>query len=134
MPDSDAGILVKRNDTIPVRPDENFFVEAKRYNGETECLVGSLTVDNQERKNNKPCIEMVHGGDDGSEQVNFTNYRDLRYHTIEGILYHISPTEQEIAAAESAGVTPNIPVNINRSVEFLTKKGNTVTVQYPNFF
>lgn len=66
--------------------------------------------------------------------MDYTNYRTLNYHTIDGILYHISPTEEEIAAADENGATPSLPININRSVEFLTKKGNIATIAYPNFY
>lgn len=44
-----------RNDTIPVRPDENFFMEVKRYDGNTKCLVGTLTIDGKKFENNKKC-------------------------------------------------------------------------------
>ena len=66
--------------------------------------------------------------------VNYTNYRTLKYHTIDGVLRHISPTQEEISAADKNGVTPNLPIDINRSIEFLTKKGNIARLQYPNFF
>lgn len=107
----------------------------ERYNGSTDCLIGTLSIDGQNFQNNNSCIYTTKSGSDGdSETVNRTNYRNLSYHTIDGILYHISPTEEELKAAEKNGVTPNLPININRSVEFVTKKGNIVTIKYPNFF
>lgn len=49
-------------------------------------------------------------------------------------MYHISPTQDEISAADANGVTPNLPINIVRSVEFVTKKGNIAKIEYPNFY
>lgn len=127
---------------IPLRPEANIMNEIARYNGSTGCLVGSVSIDGQKYSNNRTCIYRYNSGSSnrtGSSKdddiiVNYTNYRTLTYHTIDGILRHISPTQEEIAAADKNGVTPNLPIDINRSIEFLTKKGNIATLQYPNFF
>lgn len=118
---------------IPIRVDDNFFAEMNRYSGSTRCMVGDLIIDGKKFSNHNECIE-YHRWDDEDVRVNYTNYRNLNYHTIDGILYHISPTDEEFKAAEDNGATPSIPVNINRSVEFLTKKGNIAKIQYPNFY
>lgn len=122
-----SGINISGNfqtNAIPLRPDANFLIEAARYSTNTACLVGAISIDGQKIENNNSCVYTYkEGGKDGETYtVNNTNYRNLNYHTIDGILYHISPTNDEIAAAESNGVTPNLPINIDRSVEFLTKK------------
>lgn len=122
---SNFSILGNREtNTIPLRADANFLVEAARYSNNTACLVGTIIVDGHKIDNNNSCIYTYkEGGSDGETYtVNNTNYRNLNYHTIDGILYHISPTDEEFKAAEDNGATPSIPVNINRSVEFLTKK------------
>ncbi len=51
-----------------------------------------------------------------------------------GFLKHVSPTDEEISAAESNGVTPSLPVDMVRYLEFLTPKGNIARINYPNFF
>ncbi len=51
-----------------------------------------------------------------------THYEDRYYHTIPSLWKHISPTDEEIAAESINGVTPSTPVDIKRSVEFLTAK------------
>ena len=53
---------------------------------------------------------------------------------IPSLLTHVSPTSEEITAAEVNQVTPNIPVDVIRSLDFLTPKGNIATFTYPNFF
>ena len=94
-----------------------------------------LTLDGQTWNNNRSCIYETSGSDgESGTRENYTSYRSLKYHTIDGIMYHISPTPEEFAAADANGATPNLPININRSVEFVTKKGNIVKIQYPNFF
>ncbi len=61
-------------------------------------------------------------------------YQNLSYHTIPSLLTHISPTSEEIGAATANSITPNIPVDMVRSVDFLTPKGNIATFTYPDFF
>ncbi len=56
------------------------------------------------------------------QSVDNTLYEDVSYHTIPSILRHVSPTEEEIKAAKDTGVTPSIPVDMVRYVEFLTPK------------
>ncbi len=50
------------------------------------------------------------------------------------MMRHISPTDEEITAAETNGVTPSLPVDTVRYLEFLTPKGNIARINYPNFF
>lgn len=63
-----------------------------------------------------------------------THYENRYYHTVPSLWKHISPEEKEIAAAKENGVTPSLPVDIKRSVEFLTAKGNIARFEYPDFF
>lgn len=96
--------------------------EANRYNGESDCLVGSIYIDGKETlKNNKPCKQNI-SLDGEMLSLDETNYRTLKYHTITGTLLHASPTKEEISAAMTNGATPSLPVDVNHSLEFLTKK------------
>lgn len=63
-----------------------------------------------------------------------TVYEDRVFHTIPSLLHHISPTDDEIQAAEDNGVTPSLPVDMVRYVEFLTQNGKIARINYPNFF
>ncbi len=66
--------------------------------------------------------------------VDNTRYENQFFHTIPSILHHVSPTESEISAAKSNGLTPSLAVDMDRYVEFLTPKGNIAQLHYPNFF
>lgn len=126
---------------VPIRPGD-FFTEARWYKEGKECLVGKMTVDGKTLgASRESCItqpvflsraEREEGA--GGSVTDTTNYRDLEYHTIDGILLKTSPTDEEIKAAEEVAVTPNLAVNQIRSMEFVTKKGNIVTLEFPNFF
>ncbi len=67
-------------------------------------------------------------------EVDKTQYEDRYYHTIPSVWSHISPTDDEIIAAKTNGMTPSLPVDQIRYVEFLTPKGNVARINYPNFF
>lgn len=69
-----------------------------------------------------------------SGYTDITHYEDRYYHTIPSLWKHISPTDEEIVAATTNGVTPSTPIDIKRSVEFLTAKGNIARFEYPDFF
>jgi hypothetical protein len=51
-----------------------------------------------------------------------TTYKDILYHTIPSIVYHKSPTDDEIAAALKTGATPSLSIDMDRYVEFQTPK------------
>ena len=53
---------------------------------------------------------------------------------VDGLLHHVSPTSEEIAAAKANGVTPNLAIDMRRYVEFMTPKGNIAQLYYPNFY
>lgn len=76
----------------------------------------------------------MNGGAEGGEVIDTSEYVSVSYHTLEGILRHISPTDAEIAAAKSSGATPSLPIDTIRYVEFVTPKGNIARIHYPNFF
>lgn len=63
-----------------------------------------------------------------------TTYRDIVYHTIDGISHHTSPTIEELAAAKKNGATPSLAIDTVRYIEFVTPKGNIARLEYPNFF
>ncbi len=54
--------------------------------------------------------------------IDTTVREDYNYRLIPGFLKHISPTDEEISAAEQNGVTPSLPVDMVRYLEFLTPK------------
>lgn len=118
-----------------LRPNENIFKEFDYYDT-APCLYGSITIDGQKTKTaTRTCISRSGSSSDGTDVVvDNTHYRELAYHLIDGRMYHVSPTDEEIAVATENGATQNIPVNIKRSVEFLTKKGNIAIIEYPNIF
>jgi hypothetical protein len=58
----------------------------------------------------------------------------VSYHTIPSLLRHVSPTSAEIEAAKNTNITPSLPIDMVRYVEFLTPKGNIARINYPNFF
>lgn len=104
----------------------DFFEEIDRYDL-APCLIGKITLDNEViRERDEQCTNI----DDESESVR----RDIRYHTIEGILHHTSPTDEEIEAAEVNGMTYSLPIDVERSIEFITPKGNHAVIKYPNLF
>jgi hypothetical protein len=63
-----------------------------------------------------------------------TNTENLEFHTIPSIYRHASPTTEEIAAAQSGGVTPSLAIDMERFVEFITPNGHIARIPYPNFF
>lgn len=50
------------------------------------------------------------------------------------MMKHVSPTPDEINAAEQNGATPSLPIDIIRYVEFLTPKSGRARFNYPNLF
>lgn len=98
------------------------------------CLVGSVFLDGKAVQTSaNSCIRET-GTVDSPSSVDDTLYEDRYYHSIPSLAKHISPTSAEISAAESNGATPSLPVDIVRSFEFLTPKGNIARLQYPDFF
>lgn len=91
-----------------------------------------LTLDGQVIKRIARTCIMI--GGDTESSVDTTTYENQIFHTIPSLLHHISPTDDEIAAAKQNGVTPSLPVDMIRYVEFLTPKGNIAHLTYPNFF
>ncbi len=71
---------------------------------------------------------------ESTEPVDNTRYEDRYYHTIDSLMKHVSPTEAELQAALSNGATPSLAVDVIRSLEFLTPKGNIAKFTYPNLF
>jgi hypothetical protein len=47
---------------------------------------------------------------------------------------HVSPTPDELTAAEQNGATPSLPIDMIRYVEFLTPKSGRARFDYPNLF
>lgn len=131
----------KNENDYTIRP-KSIFEEMALYASQPKCFVGSLIVDGkiQYRAENTcdfstPWIGLpVNGKKIGNVEVEETNYRDIRFHTIDGFAEYVSPTEAEIEAAKKNKATPNLPVNVDGYVEFYSKKGNVFSVTFPNFF
>ncbi len=68
------------------------------------------------------------------DTIDTTQYKNVVFHTIPSLYHHLSPTDEEISAAEANTVTPSLPIDLVRYVEFLTPKGNIARIHYPNFF
>lgn len=66
--------------------------------------------------------------------VDTTHYEDRYYHTIPSVWSHVSPTDQEIAAAKANGTTPSLAVDQIRFVEYLAQNNTVTRIDYPNFF
>ncbi len=85
------------------------------------------------RSANNYCTD-TQGFWDDQITVDTTHYEDRYYHKIPGNIWsHVSPTDEEIAAAKVSGVTPSLPVDQIRFVEYYD--GSSVKeIKYPNFF
>lgn len=110
------------------------FDEALKIFPNKPCFAGTMKLDGVTVATaNNTCIETIGSWEDFT-QVDKTVRENWNYRTIPGFLKHISPTDDEIAAAETNGVTPSLPVDMVRYLEFLTPKGNIARINYPNFF
>lgn len=56
------------------------------------------------------------------DTIDITDYKDMDFHTIPSLMKHVSPTNTEINAAQSSGITPGLAVDMVRYVEFYTPK------------
>ncbi len=117
--------------------------EYDRYKNTTEpCLEGSIFIDGSQlvsSTKNPLCVKKRRTGWGWWEwgdvtTIDNTIYRNLYYHTLSWYLKHESPTQIELQEAARSGVTPNLAIDIVRSFEFQTPKGNVVSIEYPNFF
>lgn len=57
----------------------------------------------------------------------YRNMKDSR-------VFHKSPTDIELTAAEKGGVTPSLPIDHDRYLTFSHTVGGEYTMQYPNLF
>jgi hypothetical protein len=97
------------------------------------CYAWDLILDGAKIKTaTRTCISTT--GWEDSREIDTTTYENKRFHTIPGFIRHISPTDDEISAALNNGVTPSLPIDLQRYIEFLTPKGNIVKLSYPNLF
>jgi hypothetical protein len=110
----------------------------------TPCLYGTISIDGRYYDGSSilapsPAYfwaQCLSPGDPeaGTPGTDTTIYRNYVYHTIPSTLRHISPTITELAFAEANGATPSLPIDVIRSVEFLTERWNRAEIIYPNFF
>ena len=59
------------------------------------------------------------GAGDDIHEVDKTQYEDRYYHEISSVWSHASPTDIELAAAKKNGMTPSLPIDQIRYVEYL---------------
>ncbi|MBX9808982.1 hypothetical protein K2X92_01155, partial [Candidatus Gracilibacteria bacterium] len=98
------------------------------------CFAGKVFVDGVVVKQaNNTCSER-RGHYIDEITVDTTHYEDRYYHTIPSVWSHVSPTDQEIAAAKSNGTTPSLAVDQIRFVEYLAQNNTVTRINYPNFF
>ncbi|MBP9779728.1 hypothetical protein KBD33_03855 [Candidatus Gracilibacteria bacterium] len=122
------------------------------------CIIGSVLLDgstlgNETKKRGDkktdPCMKCYSGcgggPDDEPQYIDLYEKRTYFFTKMQSpILRHISPTDEEIRAAENSGITKSLPVDMVRSVEYLwghAKEGIDIVnrmsehrVLYPNFF
>lgn len=105
------------------------------YQTSWPCIKGNLSLDgvNILSKNNS-CTSSITDESGALIIIDSTQYQDEIYHTIPSLFKHVSPTDEEINAAKMNTITPSIPVDMVRYVEFITPKWNTARLTYPNFF
>ena len=64
-----------------------------------------------------------------------TEYEAENFNTIDDSrVFHKSPTDEEIEAAEKNGATPSLPIDHDRYVSFHTAPNHDKTIYYPNLF
>ncbi|MBC7503535.1 VCBS repeat-containing protein [Candidatus Gracilibacteria bacterium] len=98
------------------------------------CINGALTLDGKSIMNKSNTCITTSGPADDLITIDETQYKNVIFHTIPSLYHHNSPTDEEILAAKSNTVTPSLPIDIERYVEFFTPKGNIARIHYPNFF
>lgn len=101
----------------------NFASSVLDYQTASPCVKGNLSLDGVIilSKNNS-CTSTTVDESGALMIVDSTQYHDEIYHTIPSLFKHVSPTDEEINAAKMNTVTPSIPVDMVRYVEFITPK------------
>jgi len=56
------------------------------------------------------------------------------YKTIPSYIKHISPTKEELSGQIIAKVSPNLPIDVDRYIDFIWASGKKDRIDYPNFF
>lgn len=98
------------------------------------CYAGTLKLDNTViHTATNTCISQLGSGDSVYDE-DTTLYENQSFHTVSSLMRHASPTAEEIDAATKNTMTPSLPIDTIRSVQFLTPKGNIARIAYPNFF
>ncbi len=105
------------------------------YQTTWDCMYWTLTLDGTSilKKNNYCSITEVDASG-ATYIIDVTQYQDQSFHSIPSLFKHVSPTDEEISAANINTMTPSLPVDMVRYVEFITPKWNTARLTYPNFF
>lgn len=106
---------------------------------QSSCLRGSLILDakyfdGEKMTDQETALGNICKIESDSTSSDNTRYENRYYHTINSLVKHTSPTDTEIQAIDKNGSTPSTPVDIVRTVEFLTPRGNIAKLTYPNFF
>lgn len=67
--------------------------------------------------------------------IDLTTYETAIYRNMDDSrVFHKSPTNEEITAAQKASATPSIPIDHDRYLTFAYAVGGEWTMQYPNLF
>lgn len=112
----------------------NFASSVLDYQTASPCVKGNLSLDGVIiLSKNSSCSSTTVDESGALMIVDSTQYHDEIYHTIPSLFKHVSPTDEEINAAKMNTVTPSIPVDMVRYVEFITPKWNIARITYPNF-
>ncbi len=86
------------------------------------CTVSRLLLDGQlVRKEGEHCME---------REIT----KNYEFKRISSVIEHKSPTDAEYGAESKNFVTPSLPADRDRYVDFISPKGNYVKLEYPNFF
>lgn len=71
---------------------------------------------------------------DGSSSLCRYSVAEYHYKSIASDIAHVSPTQIELESQAESGITPDLPVDKNRYIEFQNTSGNIQKIYYPYLF
>jgi hypothetical protein len=101
------------------------------------CTIHTLSLNGSAVKSQGSYCEDagVSGGGEGATTSSAIRIdKTYSYKTIPSIIEHKSPTDAEFGAEAKNFVTPSLPADRDRYVDFISAKGNYVKIPYPNFY
>lgn len=124
--------------------------ESSSSSEQTICYVHSLKLNAQEKKRDFKQVGGLLGGTSGSTTSSSTtpsggiscgNNEDYIIHSytydfksVPSWVEHKSPTKDEILAQSKSMITPSLPADRDRYVDFVSAKGESAKIMYPNLF